>query len=128
MVAAREGWRIGMRTVLLAVVLVLVAGISGGVSAKTIGAIARETGLTPKDFDIMIATARGLYDAPSPKSGRIVSWTNADSGSHGKVRLAAIRGNCAYIQHFVHPKGAERATEMRARWCRNAEGKWLRQP
>ncbi len=117
-----------MRTVLLAAALVLMAGMNGGAWAKTIGAIARETGLSPKDFDIMIATARGLYDVPNPQPGRIVSWTNADSGSHGRVRLAAIRGNCAYIQHFVHPKGVQSATEMRAHWCRDAQGKWLRQP
>lgn len=114
-----------MRVAVVLAALTLTFCLAPFADAQSLGKIARKSGLSPEDFRIMGATARGLYDVPSPPVGRIVSWTNAESGSHGRVRLAAIRKNCAFIQHFVHPKGAQKSTELRVQWCKDASGTWL---
>ncbi len=114
----------------LTVILLLGALVAGSpdVSAKPLSRIIRDIGLTQADFDIMGAKAETLYATPSPKPGKVVSWTNPDSMSHGTVKLAAMRDNCAYLQHFVFPKGAEKSKEIRLQYCRNEDGKWLLHP
>ena len=112
-------------TLCLSVALALGAA---SVSAKPIGKIIREIGLTPDDFSILSDTGKSLYTAQPPRPGKVVSWTNPDSRSHGKAKLAAMRGNCAFMQHIVYPQGAKKSKEIRLRVCKNAEGKWLLQP
>ena len=97
-------------------------------SAKSISKIIRQIGLTPDDFTIMGDTAQALYDTASPRIGQVVSWTNPDSTSHGTVKLRAMRGNCAHLQHLVYPQGDTRPKEIRLRVCRDAGGNWLLQP
>lgn len=97
-------------------------------SAKPLSRIIRDIGLTPDDFTMMGASAETLYATAAPRPGKIVSWANPDSKSHGTARLAAMRENCAYLQHFVFPKGAEQSKEIRLRFCKQANGAWLLQP
>ena len=112
------------------VMLVLLALALGAtaLSAKPLSRIIRDVGLTPDDFAMLSAAGESLYATASPRPGRVVSWTNPESKSRGSARLAAMRGNCAYVQHFVFPKGAEKSKEIRTRLCLNAEGKWILQP
>jgi len=114
----------------LTIMLLLAALVAGSpeVSAKPLSRIIRDIGLTQADFDMMGDKAEALYTTSSPKPGKVVSWTNPDSKSHGTVKLAAMRDNCAYIQHFAFPKGAEKPKEIRLRYCRNADGNWLLTP
>lgn len=115
---------------ILSVVLMacLLIGATTPVSAKPLARIIRDIGLTPDDFTMMGAAADSLYATASPRPGKVVSWSNADSNSHGRVKLAAMRDGCAYLQHFVFPKGSEKPKEIRLRMCKNAQGKWLLQP
>ncbi|MEX0287131.1 MAG: hypothetical protein AB3N23_21205 [Paracoccaceae bacterium] len=117
-----------MRRFLVVLTLFAMAALHAPAEAQTISKIVRKTGLSPEDFNIMGEKAASLYDTANPQPGRIISWTNPDSGSHGRVRLAAMRKNCAFLQHFVHPKGAEKSTELRLQLCKDASGKWLLQP
>jgi hypothetical protein len=57
-----------------------------------------------------------------------VSWSNPVSKSHGTARLAAMRDNCAFVQHFVFPKGSDSSKEIRTRVCKQANGAWILQP
>lgn len=95
------------------------------VAAKPLSRILRDSGLSPEDFDIMLATARSLYDTPIPQPGKSVSWSNPESGAHGLVKLASVRKNCAYIQHFTYAPGAKAAREIRTPYCRAEDGRWL---
>lgn len=112
--------------------VVLLAGVmaigAGGLAAKPLGKIIREIGLTPDDFEMLSASGQSLYMTETPRPGRVVSWSNPTSKSRGTARLAAMRDNCAYVQHFVFPKGAQKSKEIRIRVCRNAQGKWQLQP
>ncbi len=97
-------------------------------TAKPLGKILRQSGLSPADFDLLAAAEKSLYETSSPRVGRKVSWTNPETQSHGTVRLAAIRKNCAYIQHFVYPQGSTKSEELRLRMCKSADGRWLLAP
>jgi len=114
-------------TTTLFVIVALGLGASA-LSAKPLSKIIREIGLTPDDYTLLSASGQSLYDTSSPRAGKVVSWTNPDSKSHGTARLAALRDNCAYVQHMVFPKGAVKSKEIRTRVCRDANGKWVLQP
>lgn len=114
-------------TTTLFVIAALALGASA-LSAKPLGKIVRQIGLTPDDFTMLSASGESLYNTASPRPGKVVSWTNPDSKSHGTAKLAAMRDNCAFVQHLVFPKGAAKSREIRTQVCRNAEGKWLLQP
>jgi hypothetical protein len=101
---------------------------AGGLAAKPLGKIIREIGLTPDDFAMLTAAGDSLYMTASPRPGKVVSWSNPESKSHGTAKLAAMRDNCAFVQHFAFPKGADKPKEIRTRVCRNASGKWQLQP
>lgn len=116
------------RTLGLALLLAVALTAGSQIHAKSLSKIVASAGLTSEDFDLLNATARTLYEAASPPVGRIVSWSNPDSGSHGTVRLAAMRGNCAYLQHFVYAKGQAQPRELRSQRCKAADGRWLLQP
>ena len=100
----------------------------GGLMAKPLGKIIREIGLTPDDFTMLSAAGESLYMTGTPRPGKVVSWANPTSKSHGTARLAAMRDNCAFVQHFAFPKGADKPKEIRTRVCRNAQGTWQLQP
>lgn len=74
---------------------------------------------------MLIAAAKSLYSAQPPRPGKIISWSNTDSMSHGTARLASLHNNCAYIQHFVYPSGETKPVEIRTRYCKMADGSWL---
>ena len=109
------------------VVVALMLGASA-LSAKSLSKIIREIGLTPDDYSMLSLSGQSLYETASPRPGKVVSWTNPDSKSHGTAKLAAMRDNCAYVQHLVFPKGATKSTEIRNRVCRDANGNWVLQP
>ena len=97
-------------------------------AAKPLSRIIRDIGLSPDDFTMFSAAGESLYATSSPRPGKVVTWSNPESKSHGTVKLAAMRDNCAYLQHFVFPKGADKSREIRTHLCRNSDGKWLLQP
>ncbi|MFT7593786.1 MAG: hypothetical protein ACI8R4_001102 [Paracoccaceae bacterium] len=114
-------------TTTLLVIVALGLGASA-LTAKPLSKIIREIGLTPDDYAMLSASGQSLYDTSSPRPGKVVSWTNPDSASHGTARLAAMRDNCAFVQHMVFPKGAAKSREIRTRVCQDASGKWVLQP
>ncbi len=114
------------------VVPVLVAALAAGVAAT--GAVAnplsktlRKTGLSPEDFDLMRQTAAELY-VPAPQPNKSVKWSNAESGSYGTAKLDQVDGKCVVVNHLVHPKGAEKAEQIRTRLCQSGDGRWLLMP
>lgn len=114
---------------MFAVVLTGVVAIGVGVlAARPLGKIIREIGLTPDDIALLTAAGDSLYMTAKPRPGKVVSWSNPDSKSHGTARLAAMRDNCAFVQHFAYPKGAQKPKEIRTRVCQNAQGQWQLQP
>ncbi len=118
-----------MRRIFSVMVLAGVMAMGGGgLVAKPLGKIIREIGLTPDDFAMLSAAGESLYMTWTPRPGKVVSWSNPTSKSHGTAKLAAMRDNCAYVQHFAFPKGADKPKEIRTRVCRNASGDWQLQP
>lgn len=112
-------------------VIVLLATIVFGATepeAKPLARIIRDIGLTPDDFTMFRAAENSLYATASPRPGKVVSWSNPESSSHGTVKLAALRKNCAYLKHFVFPRGDSKSKEIRLRLCQDAQGKWRLQP
>ena len=118
-----------MRRFVTFTLLALAVGLGGvPAPAKPLARILQKSGLSPADFAFLGAAERSLYETATPRPGRVVSWTNPETRSHGTVRLAALRGNCAYLRHFVYPRGETKAFELRNRMCRAADGKWLLTP
>lgn len=117
-----------MPAVIVAIGLGLGLGSATMTLAKPLSKILADSGLTPDDFTIMMAKGETLYNVPNPQPKKVVSWTNPDSGSYGRVRLASVRGNCVFIQYFVFPKGSKIEQEIRSQRCKSAEGDWLMVP
>jgi hypothetical protein len=99
---------------------------SGDLAAKPLARVLKETGLSQSDFDYVLAVEKSLYT--KGQAGRVESWSNAETGAKGASKLAAKRGDCMYMQHFITlPNGSPRQ-EFRTVFCRQADGRWLRQP
>ena len=98
------------------------------VGAKPLGIILAQSGLSPKDLELLSATEKQLYSPTVKTVGSKLSWTNPDTGAHGTVRLAEVRGNCVFIQHVVYPKGEKKPVELRPHLCKAADGRWLLEP
>jgi surface antigen len=111
---------------LFLVVALAVSGLSA--PAAPLSRILKSTGLAPEDFALLGAAERTLYETGTPQSGKVVTWANPETKSHGTVRLAALRGDCAYIQHMVYPRGKTEPIELRSRMCKAADGKWRLTP
>lgn len=109
--------------------LLLASTLSVGVApvgiAKPLAKILRQSGLSPEDFDMMGDAEMRLLQNASPQPGRKASWSNPETASRGTVRVAAIRGNCVYLQHFIHPNGEAKQVELRNSMCKSADGRWL---
>jgi len=115
-----------MRYVLtLLLALMATASLTPAVTGKPLGKILRQSGLSPEDFELLGAAEMSLLKNGMPRAGSKTSWSNPETKSHGIVRVAAIRENCVYFQHFFHPKGDAKQVELRDAMCRTAEGKWL---
>lgn len=99
-----------------------------GVQSQTLSKMIADTGMSPDDFTMMEAAARGLYAERAPRAGASADWSNPDSGTHGHVVLSAVDGDCVTIRHQVNVKGAAEARKLSARRCRDDQGKWLLQP
>ena len=118
-----------MKRIIPIFVMLMALGLgAAAVSAKPLSKIISDVGLTPDDFSMLSAAGESLYATASPRPGKVVSWSNPESKSHGTAKLAAMRDGCAFVQHFVFPKGAKKPKEIRTRMCRNANGKWVLTP
>ncbi|AVO38981.1 hypothetical protein [Pukyongiella litopenaei] len=116
------------RLVVPVLIAALAAGIAAtGVAANPLSKTLRKTGLSPEDFDIMRQAASVLY-VPAPQPGKSVTWSNAKSGSHGSAQLDRVDGQCVVVDHRVHPKGAEKAEQLKTRLCQSGDGRWLLMP
>lgn len=115
-----------MRYVLtLLLALMISVSLTPAVTGKPLGKILRQSGLSPEDFDLLGAAEMSLLQNGAPSAGKKASWSNPETKSHGIVRVAAIRENCVFFQHFFHPKGDAKQIELRDAMCKSAEGKWL---
>lgn len=86
------------------------------------------TGLSQDDIDLMAQTADSLYRNGAPRVGRTQSWSNAETGAKGSVKLVAFRGNCAYLQHFILTTRRPKPQEFRFKTCKTADGNWVLSP
>lgn len=117
-----------MKNLLLAGLICVAAGLScTSSSAKSLAKIMSDSGLSPEDFTIMTEQAATLYSTGSPRKGATTDWKNDASLSYGTVELVAMQQNCALLRHMVHPKGAQKAREIRTRRCKTSDGKWILQ-
>lgn len=117
-----------MKNLLLAGLICFAAGLSCTTSnAKSLAKIMSNSGLSPEDFTIMGEQAATLYSTSSPRTGATADWKNDASQSFGTVELVAMQQNCALLRHLVHPKGAQKAREIRTRWCKTSDGTWILQ-
>ena len=118
-----------MQKILAALVLALaLGGVAGPLDARTMVETLRRTGLSQQDIDVMSKTAAGLYQTGTPRVGRTESWSNAETGAKGSVKLVAFRNNCAYLQHFIITTRRPTAQEFRFTQCRDAAGNWVLTP
>ena len=97
-------------------------------TAQSISRILSNSGLSPEDFNLMGAAGRSLYDTAQPRVGQTAAWENPATKSHGTVELSHWANNCAGLRHLFHARGAETARDIRTRYCKTAEGKWVLQP
>ena len=117
-----------MKNLLLASLICLAAGLSCTTSsAKSLAKIMSDSGLSPEDFTIMGEQAATLYSTGNPSKGATTEWKNDTSQSYGTVELVAMQQNCAVLRHLVHPKGAQKAREIRTRRCKASDGTWVLQ-
>lgn len=117
-----------MKNLLLAGLICLAAGLSCTTSnAKSLAKIMSDSGLTPEDFTIMGEQAATLYATGSPSKGATAKWKNDASQSYGTVELVEMQQDCALMRHLVHPKGAQKAREIRTRRCKTNDGTWVLQ-
>ena len=116
-----------MRHLVLVFLVCLMPGLMpSAVPAKSLAKIAAASGLSPDDFNQVMAAERNLTQ--TPQQGRTVSWSNPDSGARGSSKLVALRDNCAFMQHFVYTSPTAQPNELRTRWCKQGDGVWLRMP
>ncbi|MBL4769248.1 MAG: hypothetical protein JKY94_16340 [Rhodobacteraceae bacterium] len=117
-----------MKNLLLAGLICLATSLTCTTShAKSMAKILSDSGLSPRDFTIMTEQAETLYVAVTPRKGASTKWQNDDSQSYGVVQLVAVQGNCVLLRHLVHPKGIQKAREIRTRRCKTSEGNWILQ-
>lgn len=112
----------------LIVALAIVMSAPVGVMAKPLSKILADSGLSPQDFDLLTATEKELYIPTVKSAGTKLSWSNPESGARGEVRLAAVRGDCVFIEHLVYPKGGTEPIVLRPEMCKAADGRWLLAP
>ncbi len=106
----------------------LISSLALTANAQTLSRILAKSGLSPEDFQLMGAAASTLYDVPSPRVGQSEQWKNPDTGSFGTAKLTTFKDGCAYILHKANPKGKDAVTEIRNRFCKSGDGKWVQQP
>ncbi|MGI9368601.1 MAG: hypothetical protein ACR2O2_07155 [Ruegeria sp.] len=105
-----------------------VFGSASGAQAKSISRIIAEMGLSPEDFQVVSDASDALLKSGTPSVGKERAWSNESTGSKGTVRIRDVRQNCAHLQHFVQPAGADASREIRTRRCRDANGNWILTP
>jgi surface antigen len=118
-----------MKTVLTLLCLTLLLGTAPQHStAQTLSRILAKSGLTQEDFNLMSTAAGSLYETVTPKVGQSADWKNKETGSFGTVKLTTYKDNCVYLLHKTNPKGQDKVTEIRNRFCKSADGTWVQQP
>ncbi|WP_424985276.1 hypothetical protein [Microbulbifer sp. S227A] len=110
----------------LVLVIALTAPAAG--IAKPLSKLLAGSGLSPQDFDMMQATEKQLYTPRVRASGTTLSWSNPATGAHGDVKLAAVRGECVFIEHSVYPRDAVKPVQLKPQMCKSADGRWLLAP
>ncbi|MEX0365929.1 MAG: hypothetical protein AB3N22_07660 [Ruegeria sp.] len=104
------------------------AGAAVVAEAKPLSRIIAEMGLSPADFELVNAASNSLFADGAPSAGQEAEWQNEATGAKGTVRVREMRDNCAHLQHFILPKGAEASNQVRTRRCRDASGNWVLTP
>ncbi|MDU9005065.1 hypothetical protein [Sedimentitalea todarodis] len=112
---------------LIVAISIAMAAPVGGM-AKPLSMILADSGLSPQDFDLLSATEKQLYTPTVKPTGTELSWSNPETGARGEVKLAAVRGDCVFVEHFVYPKGATEPIELKPQMCKAADGRWLLAP
>lgn len=97
------------------------------VSAQNLTNMIANAGLSPEDFSVMSTAAQDLYVKTQPVAGANTAWENPKTKSYGTVTIETVSNGCVALLHRVHPKGADRAREIRNRRCQDASGAWLNQ-
>lgn len=115
-----------MKLIAAAAAIAMAAPVGG--MAKPLGKILADSGLSPQDFDLLSATEKKLYIPAVKPVGSTLSWSNPDTGAHGEVRLAAVRGDCVFIEHIVYPRDETVPIELKPQMCKAADGRWLLAP
>ncbi len=117
-----------MKNLLLAGLICLATVLTCTTSgAKPIAKILSESGLSPEDFTIMTEQSATLYSTGTPRKGATTQWQNDDTRSYGIAELVSVQANCVYLRHLVHPKGIQKAREIRMRRCKTSDGTWILQ-
>ena len=106
-------------------VLLLVSFASLG-AAKSLARILEDTGLSPGDFDQLMAVEQALVQ--QGQVGRSRNWSNPDTGTKGVSKIASRQGSCVYMQHVVTLADDKPRKEFRTAFCQQSDGQWLRAP
>jgi surface antigen len=94
------------------------------VVGKPLSRILSQSGFTPVDLEMMIQAEAVLYGVAQPRKGTSEAWSNPDSAAYGKVTVVDQQGNCIVLQHKAHPKGAEQASLINRKFCKDVNGAW----
>lgn len=115
-----------LTTLIAALAIALAAPV--GVMAKPLSKILADSGLSPQDFELLTATEKELYTPTVKPTGTKLDWSNPETGARGEVTLAAVRGNCVFIEHAIYPTDATKPVELKPQMCKAADGRWLLAP
>ena len=84
---------------IMALAIAMAAPVGG--MAKPLSKILADSGLSPQDFDLITSTEKELYTPTVKATGTKLAWSNPKTGARGEVKLAAVRGECVFIEHFI---------------------------
>lgn len=95
-------------------------------SAKPLARILKDTGLSPGDFEKVMAVEQSLIADGQP--GYAETWSNPDTGATGRSQIIGRESGCISMQHAVTEANATEPLEFRSRFCQQPDGQWLRAP
>ncbi len=112
----------------LMLVLAVALAAPTGATAKPLSKLLADSGLSPQDFDMLLAKEKELYIPKVRKTGTTLSWSNPATGARGDVKLASVRGNCVVIAHSIYPRDVVEPILLEPKMCKSADGRWLLAP
>lgn len=87
-----------------------------------------DAALPKSDVPLMMAAAEKLYKPDNIKVGTVESWSNAETGDSGSVKLVHLHAYkglpCRRLEHTIRLKGETDPLSYVVDRCKAADGSW----